>query len=54
LRALGEKLRNLSSVQKYFSYGLGMKPLTEIEPGFSECSKIMELIAGEIEHWDPV
>jgi hypothetical protein len=50
LRLLGEKLRNLSSVQKYFSYVLGMKPLTEIEPRFSECAELMDAINGEIAH----
>jgi hypothetical protein len=48
LRKLGEKLRNLSSVQKYFIYGLGTNPLPEIEPRFSECAQLMDAITKEI------
>jgi len=48
LRTLGEKLRNLSSIQKYFSYGLGTNPLVVIEPRFSECAQLMDQIVSEI------
>jgi ATP-dependent DNA helicase RecG len=53
LRMLGERLRNLSSVQKYFSYGLGMNPLTKIDPSFSECSQLMDSIVSDIRHSRP-
>jgi hypothetical protein len=47
LRTLGEKLRNLSSVQKYFIYGLGMNPLEKVELRFAECAQLMESIVKE-------
>jgi hypothetical protein len=48
LRTLGEKLRNLSSTQKYFIYGIGTNPLREIEPKFEECIDLLQKVSKEM------
>jgi hypothetical protein len=49
LRILGQKLRNLSSVQKYFIYGVGTNPVERIEPRFQECVELMNDISKEVQ-----